>query len=256
MMDPLFGWQKTKAGPSIEQTLEETLERILQEPITLQAASRTDRGVHARGQCLNFLTTKTIDLERLISSLNALLPFSIRVIDGRKMPLDFHPTLQVERKEYHYEISLGKIQLPQERFFSWHLPYPLDLEQMKKASTLFLGRHDFASFCNKRRQLNYTDTMRHIDMIEIETIHTGNLRLMIRGNHFLYKMVRNIVGTLVYVGRGKLSLETLTLLFSHPSRIEAGMTAPAHGLTLHAIDYPPRFGLNYEPIPLLAKGAF
>lgn len=236
-----FGWQKTSTGPSIEQTLEEVLQQILQQPILLQAASRTDRGVHAEGQCVNFLTRKMESLENLLKGLNALLPPSIRVLGAYQMPLDFHPTLFAEKKEYHYRISMGSLQLPQERFFSWHVPYPLHLQNMRDASLHFLGRHDFSSFCNNCKNLNYTDTMRHMESLEILEIGHNHLQFIIKGSHFLYKMVRNIVGTLIYVGRGKISFREIPELFSLHSRAKAGITAPAHGLTLKKIYYPQQF---------------
>ena len=103
-----LGWQKTKEGPSIEASLQYILEQILQEPINLQAASRTDAGVHADGQIVNFLTRKTdLNLKNLCVSLNSLLPNAIAVLDAQFMPTDFHPTLDCKGKEYHYGICYG-----------------------------------------------------------------------------------------------------------------------------------------------------
>src|SRR5262249_47291433 len=107
---PFFGWQKTAKGPSIEAVLEEILAQLLQEQVVLQAASRTDRGVHAEGQWVNFLTDKTLNLEALKKSLNALLPPSIRVLSAHAMPLHFHPTLYAHGKEYHYHVCYAPLQ--------------------------------------------------------------------------------------------------------------------------------------------------
>jgi tRNA pseudouridine38-40 synthase len=128
--------------------------------------------------------------------------------------------------------------MPQERYFSWHVPYSLDLEKMGRASRYFLGEHDFSSFCNVRKNLNYTHTKRTIEAVELLTPHVGSLIFAIRGDHFLYKMVRNVVGTLVFVGLGKIEPEEIPLILAARSRVKAGMTAPAHALTLKNIYYP------------------
>lgn len=233
-----YGWQETHEGPSIEGILRNILEQILQERITLQAASRTDRGVHAVGQVVNFFTTKPYPLSSLKKSMNALLPVEIRVLKAYEMPLSFHPTLDSSGKEYHYELTYGEIQLPQKRLYAWHVPYALDIEKMRQGALYFCGSHDFSSFCNMRKNLNYPDCQREICRLEIHDDTHGNLRLEITGNHFLYKMVRNIVGTLAYVGQGKMDPEEILVILDAKSRDAAGVTAPAHGLTLAKIFYP------------------
>ncbi len=233
-----YGWQETHEGPSIEGTLRNILEQILQEKITLQAASRTDRGVHAVGQVANFFTTKPVPLADLKKSLNALLPPEIRVVEAEEVPLSFHPTLDSIGKEYCYRLDYGEIQLPERRFFSWHFPYPLDIERMKEGARHFFGVHDFSSFCNMRKNLNYPDMRREICRLEIVEVADGELMIEVAGNHFLYKMVRNIVGTLAYVGQGKIGPEEIAVILSAKSRPLAGMTAPALGLTLTKIFYP------------------
>jgi tRNA pseudouridine38-40 synthase len=236
-----LGWQKTAMGPSIEESLQKCLEQLLQEPVVLQAASRTDKGVHAEGQWANFFTEKQIYPENLQKSLNALLPKSIRVTSIQYMPLTFHPTLHVQQKEYHYQVCLGSMQLPKERLFSWHVPYFLDLKKMEAASLYFLGEHDYSSFCNFRKNLSNQDTRRRIDEIQILSEQEKRILFVIKGNHFLYKMVRNIVGTLVYVGKGKIEVNSIPHILAMKSRIQAGVTAPAHGLTLKRIYYLPEF---------------
>ena len=238
-----FGWQKTTSGNSIEGTLQTCLERILQESISLQDASRTDRGVHAEGQWVNFYTEKKMSFGELQKGLNALLPTTIRVLSIYSAPLFFHPTLHAQKKEYHYHLCYGPLQLPNVRLYSLHVPYHLDIKKMVSASDHFLGEHDFSSFCNFRKNLHYKDKIRRIDSIEILNPHEGTLIFSLQGNHFLYKMVRNIVGTLIYVGRGKIGPETIPSLLDKRSRQVAGMTAPAHGLTLKKIYYPQEFKL-------------
>lgn len=241
---PFFGWQKTPLGPTVEESLQKCLERILQLPITLQAASRTDRGVHAEEQYVNFLIEKTLDLEGVKKRLNSLLPSTIRILSIHELPPFFHPTLHAKKKEYQYQVCGGSIQYPKERAFSWHVPYQLDLTKMRRAAPFFLGEQDFSSFCNMRKNLNYKDKIRSIESLEIIELQNNRLLFILCGESFLYKMVRNIVGTLVYVGRGRIEPEELNKIFDLRSRIHAGMTAPAHGLTLKRIYYPQEFNLE------------
>lgn len=233
-----FGWQKTVSGASVESVLEKALIQILQHPVKLQAASRTDRGVHAHGQVVNFLTPKEhVKLCQLKRSLNQLLSPLIAVLDILAESTDFHPTLDCKQKEYHYFICLGDTQMPQHRFYSWHCPRLLYQKEMLEAAQIFVGQKDFSAFCNFRKQQNYKDYIRDIDAIEIENLAEDRQVFKIRGRHFLYKMVRNIVGTLVYVGMGKLNKEDIPKILAGQDRTQAGMTAPAHGLFLHKIHY-------------------
>lgn len=234
-----LGWQKTPTGKSIEELLETTLSTILRHPVKLQAASRTDSGVHARGQVVNFFTPNTThDFARIQRSLNQLLPDDIAVLSVEEAPtFEFHPTLDVQSKEYHYLIARGPYLLPQLRLTHWHYPYELDLEEMRKACSFFIGRHDFKAFCNQRKDLNYEDTIRTLFNVEIEELAHNTLLITLKGDHFLYKMVRNIVGTLVYIGAKKIPLEQLPSIISGKNRVEAGITAPALGLSLHKINY-------------------
>lgn len=227
-----LGWQKTAMGPSIEEELEKVLTQILRHPVALQAASRTDAGVHAEGQVVNFFTEVEMPLERLQKSLNGLLPKDISVLKIELADKSFHPTLDSRGKEYHYSICLGSTQLPFHRNFSWHFSYPVNLEEMKKAAKHLKGRHDFSAFTNERQE----DNVREIFDIMIEP-SADRLKIRVSGNNFLYKMVRNIVGTLLYVGCGKLSSEELPAILASRDRTRAGVTAPALGLILKEVYY-------------------
>jgi tRNA pseudouridine38-40 synthase len=144
-----LGWQKTQEGPSIEESLQQVLEQIFQEPISLQAASRTDAGVHALGQVVNCHVQKLlVTEERLHISLNSLLPADIRLLSCEIAPNHFHPTLDCKMKEYHYWICTCPVQLPHNRFTSWHVHQPLDFAAMEQSAKLLTGEHDFADFCN------------------------------------------------------------------------------------------------------------
>lgn len=233
-----LGWQKTKEGPSIEETLQLTLEQILQESIILQAASRTDAGVHAHGQVVNFLTSKAnLELARLKTSLNQLLPKDIVIIDASEAHSHFHPTLNAVGKEYRYSICLGPYQLPEHRLYSWHCYQAIDVLLIKDAIPYFLGEHDFAAFCNFQKNKQYESTVRTLQEISLIFPSPNRLCISIKGDHFLYKMARNIAGTLVYIGQSKLVGKDITMILKNKKRFAAGITAPAHGLALYEVFY-------------------
>ncbi len=223
-----LGWQKTKIGPSVEEELEKAASQIVQHPIQFQAASRTDAGVHAEGQVVNFLSKTPLSLSRLQKSMNGLLPKDIQVLHMEEMPLSFHPTLDAKGKEYQYHVCLGAAQLPFDRKFSWHFLKPVDVEKMRKAACYFIGEHDFSALTSDPQE----DNRREIFHIEVEELGENRLKIRVSGNRFLYKMVRVIVGTLLYVGCGMLEIKEIPR-----HRKDAGMTAPAHGLTLKKVFY-------------------
>jgi tRNA pseudouridine38-40 synthase len=232
---PYKGWQKTHMGPSIEAILEQTLSKILQHDIALQAASRTDAGVHAEGQIANFFLKKPFNLDRLKWSLNNLLPREIKVTQIKEVPLHFHPTLDAVKKEYWYHICTNATQLPFHRDTSWHFPFPLDTEAMSRASKLLQGTHDFSAFCNERALWD-RDPVCHLEKIEILPLG-HRLRITMTGSHFLYKMARNLAGALIYVGCGKLKEDAIPDILASKDRTKAGVTAPAPGLTLKRVFY-------------------
>lgn len=232
-----LGWQKTEKGPSIEQAVELALQRILQHSVFLQAASRTDAGVHANGQVVNFFTQNAIKPSNLRLSLNRLLPKDIRVLEAAEAPASFHPTLDCQEKEYVYDICFGCTQMPKRRRFSWHYPHYLQIGEMKRAAENFLGTHNFEAFCNGRKDAAYASTIRTIREIKLVETSSSTLLIAIRGTNFLYKMVRNIVGTLVYVGAQKMPADSIPAIIDGKDRTCAGITAPAHGLTLSQVFY-------------------
>lgn len=233
-----LGWQKTNTGPSIEGTLQSAIEKILQHPIALQAASRTDARVHAHGQVVNFFTSKKlIDLDKLMHSINCILPHDIVVRTISFASENFHPTLDCCAKEYRYQICFGKTQLPHDRFYSWHYPYQIDIEAMRAAARSLIGVYDFSSFCNLKKNSSYENYIREVNEIKIEELTDIKIQVTIKGNHFLYKMVRNIVGTLVYISTGRIPVEAINDILLGKDRTRAGVTAPAHGLTLLNVQY-------------------
>ena len=229
------GWQESAGGMTIQETVRKALEQIYQHPIRLQAASRTDKGVHAEEQVVNYITEKSLDLSRLHISLNQLLPQAIQVLKVEEIGATFHSTLDARAKEYHYSVCIAPVHSPFQRHFSWHIPHFLDLPLMKKGALSFIGTHDFDSLSNKRRPhpKSTVCTVFRLDIAQQGLL----IRFEIEGNRFLYKMVRNLVGTLVYLGMGKLSLEEVQTLIGKKDRRIAGITAPAHGLILKRVHY-------------------
>lgn len=228
-----YGWQKTKTGPSIQQSLEDALLQLTQEKSSIEAASRTDRGVHAEGQVIAFSLSKKWATEKLQKGLNAWLPSEIRLLSIEIMEKNFHPTLDAKEKEYHYRLCCGPIQNPIHRLYSWHFRHPLDQAKMEKGAKDLLGTHDFSSFCNEREK----NPICHLKKIQISSPSPGRLQISLMGNRFLYKMARTLTGTLVYIGAGKLSEDCIPQLIRSSYRPLAGITAPPLGLFLHRVFY-------------------
>jgi tRNA pseudouridine38-40 synthase len=233
-----FGWQKNKMGPTVEEELQNVLEQIYQHPCPLQAASRTDRGVHATGQVVQFYAEKKVPLSRLLISINQLLPPSIAVRQIQEVPKTFHPTLDAQKKRYLYRLYTGVACPPLLRHFVWHYPYFLDLNAMRACCTILTGTKDYKAFCNFRKDLCYESTVRHVEEISFH-VENDLWTFSITGTNFLYKMVRNLVGTLLHVGRKKLTQEDVERLFTEKKRSLAGVTAAAHGLVLEEVLYDP-----------------
>jgi tRNA pseudouridine38-40 synthase len=228
------GWQG-----SIEKKLSSALETLLQHPVALQAASRTDAGVHAWGQVVNFFSSTELPLNRMQHRLNQLLPPDIVVRSLSLEDPSFHPTLDARGKEYLYTLCSGPVQLPYRRAFSWHVPDSLNLESMHAASRCLLGSHDFSAFCNERALWDRS-SLCTLETIEILPLEGGQLKILLKGDHFLYKMVRNLVGTLVSVGRGQMKEEETSVILKSLDRTRAPLTAPAHGLRLEQVWYSQR----------------
>lgn len=231
-----FGWQKLPCQPTIESDVETALQKILQHPIQLEAASRTDRGVHAKGQIAAFSTEKEISAAKLHISLNRLLPKDIAVTEVKQVPDTFHPTLESVGKEYRYFLSLSPHLPPWKRFFSWHVPQKLDLAAMETAAQFFIGTHSFKTFTNKKPTETYSCFTRTLFSLKLVPNDEG-LEFHLHGDRFLYKMARNLVGTLVSVGKGKLKPQDIPLFLSHGKRLDVGPTAPSAGLFLWKVFY-------------------
>lgn len=232
-----LGWQKTREGPSIQEEVEKAFSQILQQAVQLEATSRTDRGVHATGQVARAVMPSPvpISIERLSCSLRALLPKDIALISLEQAPLSFHPTLDAKEKTYHYFLCTGRWQLPHHRLYSWHVPKLLRADLMKQAAEACLGTRNFTSFTNRKKNEFYASHECTLSHFSLQELPDHRFCLCIRGNRFLYKMVRNLVGSVVAVGQEEEPIDWISQLFLSHDRTKAAVTAPAHGLFLQQV---------------------
>lgn len=228
------GWQIQPNGMTVEEVLNKALKKLTGEDILVIGASRTDSGVHALGNVAVFDTETTIPAERIAMALNQRLPEDIVIIKSEEVPPDFHPRYCDCSKTYEYHIMNTQIPIPTQRLTNYFVSYPLDVKKMRQAASYLVGEHDFASFCNVRTDV--ASTVRTIYSLDI--LQEGEMiTIRITGNGFLYNMVRIIVGTLIRVGRGFYEPERVKEILEEKDRKAAGVTAPAHGLTLVSIDF-------------------
>lgn len=231
------GWQIQQNGISIQALLQRHLSIILRTPIQVIGSGRTDAGVHALGQVAHFKTATSFNLSRMLSSLNGLLPSDIRVLSIEEAPLDFHARYSAIGKTYHYHLLLSPVKDPFNRFYAYQVSYPISLHTLKQAAAFFIGTHDFTSFANEADRgsaaKNAVRTLKRLSILQKEK----HVCLELEANGFLYKMVRNIVGTLLDICAGKIALEKIPAIFQAKDRKKAGRSAPAHGLTLMEVHY-------------------
>lgn len=233
------GWQIQPNAPSIQQLIQEALGLLIKdEKIVVIGSGRTDAGVHALNQIAHFKTSEQITANRLLLALNGLLPRDIRIKKAENVPLNFHSQYDAIGKEYHYHLFLERVMDPFRRLYCWHLLKKLDINLLGEAAKVFVGKHDFTSFANEPHagsvSKNPVRTIRRLDLFLTE----GGIRLEFEGDGFLYKMVRNIVGTLVAVASGRLSISEVISIFEAKDRRMAPGAAPPQGLFLVRVDYP------------------
>jgi tRNA pseudouridine38-40 synthase len=228
--------------------------------VTVAGAGRTDAGVHALGQVAGFTIERELGADALARALNAHLPPAIRVVSAEQAPAEFHPRFGARTKRYRYRLWNAEVMSPFERAYAWHVPGPLDAEAMRAAARLIEGCHDFASF--QATGSSVATTTREIFASTISTtadrpdtegtafsgsgldlgvprVHRGEALIVyeVTGSGFLRHMVRIIVGSLVEIGRGRKPVDWISAVIAARDRVQAGPTAPPHGLFLVRVEY-------------------
>ncbi|ABO48804.1 tRNA pseudouridine synthase A [Desulforamulus reducens MI-1] len=230
-----FQEQRGTGLATIQEALEKALSTIAQTPIQVIGAGRTDAGVHAQGQVVNFRSEKwPVPAEKAPLALNVLLPGDIKVVKAEEVPMDFHARFSAVAKTYRYSIYHHRVMSPFHRYYCYHEPRRLDVNAMQEGAAYLLGTYDFKSF--QAQGTPVKDTIRTIyraDIIEDAPV----INLYLRGNGFLYNMVRIITGTLLNIGFGKIKPEDMVKIIESKNRTLAGTTAPPQGLCLMEVEY-------------------
>jgi tRNA pseudouridine38-40 synthase len=229
------GWQRQKNGISIQQVLEETIRLITQGKATVIGSGRTDAGVHALNQVASFRSDTRLPAEILYRGINGLLPPDIVVKSLEEVAWEFNALRDARGKIYIYKICNKRLRPALGRNYFWFIHHPLDLPLMEQAVQYLIGQHDFSSFCATGSDVK--DRTRTITGININSGEDGLLEITIEAQGFLKYMVRNIVGTLVEIGRGKRKPSEMKEIIDSRNRNIAGITAPARGLYLKEVKY-------------------
>ena len=231
------GWQIQPNGNTIQEELQKALSTILRQPIEVVGAGRTDTGVHARHMVAHMDIDATVfgDLstEDLAYKLNRLLPRDISVLRIEQVADDLHARFSATFRKYHYYISTRKDAFS--RHYAWQIHWQLDFDKMNQAAKMLIGEKDFASFCKVGSDVK--TTMCNLTHAQWVKDSETNWHFEITANRFLRNMVRAVVGTLVEVGRGRMTLEQFQSVLSQKSRSAAGESVPANGLFLEQVSY-------------------
>ena len=228
------GWQRLPGREdTIQGKLETALSRILGEPIEISGSGRTDAGVHAMGQVANFHCESAMPTEEILTNLRRYLPEDIGIYSCRDVSPRFHARLNAKEKTYRYRIWNSSKPCVFERRYAAVIPERLNISRMQEAADFLVGEHDFSAFCGNAKMKK--STVRFVRSIEIKTVGE-ELHLVFTGNGFLHNMVRILVGTLVEVGRGERTADSVCALFGG-KRADAGFLAPPQGLCLMEVNY-------------------
>ena len=230
------GWQTQNNALAIQDIIEAALSELHDgKKVPVTGCSRTDAGVHALGYRCNFHTDSSIPADKFPFALNPLLPWDIKVIVGEEVPESFHARHDARSKTYLYRFYYRTFESPFLRKRAWNIKALPDIEAMRKAAALFLGTHDFTAFMAAGGYPS--TTVRTIFDARVEDDGDGKFAFYVKGDGFLYNMVRIMTGTLVYAGLGNISPEDIPAIIESKDRTRAGITAPPHGLYLYKVDY-------------------
>jgi len=228
------GFQRQTNAVTIQQILEEKLGKLFGHQIKVAGAGRTDAGVHAYGQVVNFYTTGSIPVEKIPLAARGIMPPDIVVLKAELAEPRFHARISAKGKTYIYRLYYDKLSNPFHRYYAWHVYHPIDVEAMHQAAQIVVGTHDFSAFRaaggvakNPVRTILEASCLSKNGIVEFSFTGTG----------FLYHMVRNLVGTLVNVGAGKICAQRFAEILASCDRHQAGATAPPQGLYLKDVYY-------------------
>jgi tRNA pseudouridine38-40 synthase len=228
------GWQVQPNALSVQECLERPLTHMTNSPVRLHAAGRTDAGVHALGQVAHFDTASTIPLPALQRGLNSLLPDDIAVLQVTEVPMDFHARYAARQKTYAYVVHNHPVRSAFAVPYTWYVPQPLDVPAMRRAAQVLVGRHDFSAF--RAASCAAHSPVRCVSRLAVKR-RAARVFFVLCADGFLQHMVRNIVGTLVDIGRGKIPTEAMAAILQSRQRQRAGPTAPPQGLFLVRVRY-------------------
>jgi tRNA pseudouridine38-40 synthase len=229
------GWQRQDNGISIQQIVEDALQPMCgDDPIVVNGASRTDAGVHALAQVASVRVAFVHTPSTVRRALNVRLPADVRMLGVEDAAPRFHARFDATGKSYRYRIATARVPSPFDRWFVWHMPRRYDLDAMRAAASVLIGRHDFSSF--QARGASVLDGWRTLERIDI-TRADDEIHIDVDGNGFLRHMVRIIVGTLVDIGVGTRPVSSMADTLAARDRQAAGQTAPAAGLILTSVKY-------------------
>lgn len=229
------GWQIQQNGPSIQGRLQRALQELLSAPISVVAAGRTDSGVHARGQVAVFDSPMNLPMKAYWMGLNGLLPEDIAVVSAEEVAPEFDPRRWARGKRYRYLVGNRRSRSPLLRHTHWEIFLPLNLPAMQEAANSLLGRHDFSAF--RASDCQAAHAMREITVAEVTGRIGEEVAFVFQGTAFLKHMVRNLVGTLVEVGRSRQPVSWVKSVLEGKDRTKAGQTAPPQGLCLEEVFY-------------------
>ncbi len=241
------GFQRQKNALAIQEVLEDTMSPIFGHRVWIIGSGRTDTGVHARAQTINFTTTSRIPVEKMPIAVNSRLPRDIAVLSAEEVSSDFHARFSAIEKTYAYQLLISECPDPFANAYVWQVKKPLRLDLMREALTVIVGTHDFSSFEASGSAVR--DPVRTIYEATLTIEGTDRAAIRLRGNGFLYHMVRNIVGTLVDVGLGRTSVDGFREILEARDRRKAGVTAPPQGLFLENVRYPTKILQKDENTP-------
>ncbi len=228
------GFQRQENAITVQEVVEKHVSKVLNHKAVINGCSRTDTGVHANNYCFSVMTESSIPVKGFVRGVNGELPDDISILSCEDAPLDFHARFSCKGKEYYYLIHNSESKNPFSTDLAYHYRRPFDAELVRYAAQRFIGTHDFAGFCS-----NYDknqNTVRTIDKFDIE-INGESVKMLVKGDGFLYNMIRIMVGTLLTVNEGYMKPEYIDEILKEKRRELAGRTAQAHGLYLDKIFY-------------------